>query len=1194
MITGGSMSAPPPPPRVLPFYCPICPTRYPTRKSLLEHLRSDPEETHKSLRFGACESPHYPELQQQGVLACPLGCGAYFNGGENSTSKPLEYHIARRNCQDRRPLAPSAELNGPYLATTIAGVNASLSAQARVARSAPHSVPPHSAAVEFCSQHPSFTPLHMRESGCLSAVAIPTPSLAALLPVATDLFNKAADTRGENLREAAWDALFLFPTLVLGPQKPGASSSSVRAEIASRLDLWSRGQLDVLATRARANIRPPSGRSKSQRAARRAAQLLRKNQFARAAALAGSLGVADATPDTIAGIPPLFPNPGIVDPQDLLDYYGPAAPPLEDPPSSVVTLELLRTVLATAPPLSSPHRDGWRNEHMSELAADPACGAALARVLTAVVTGDVPQKTADILSSATLIVLLKKDAAAMAALKQQQGADYRQPQRPIGMGTALVKAACNCALHMVKEAMESAVGPGQFAIETKGGCALLQWALQMAMEVKPALAGASLDAINAYGEIERECIEAAIRANPYLHSLLPLFELLYKKGEGVLWYYDENGKFVMGVKNKRGVRQGCVLGMFLFCITMGPVYDRLRAAVGEEGVLYAYCDDSYILAPVEQMATVFRTAPAIFSKVGLRLGYGPGKTELVLPKECSVEDFPYPLSDPSVPAPQVVAGFKSCLGVPRHFDNDPEFLHTALQSMGASHDRLLDLTEEVADEDPFAALRLLQVCGVQRFGHVLSAVPPPLAQAFARDRDEAVQATFATIQQGPPGDGSTHTLPVGAGGAGLTSLEAHSWGTYLGAFYRIAGPLQQRLTAMGGSTNRLLAAALHDPAASSSIAPWARTVCEAYNIGTQLQQSFTPAERYSADCIAPRGNTIFSAGDPASEVEDLPATIEVDPLPNLQECTGAPKGIRFIAAKIRKITEWRRFFDLHQRTQASDQPKLLTHAGHGSVTVLQSDTPLGQRASAEIARATIRRITGAHSLGRHKLTALQHCPQCGVQGGQTESLERHVIRCPNGGMRHLLHAGLVGIIKAILREAGVPDASIVLEARGLRAADSSRPGDVVALDFFADGRHLVVDAVMTTVYRNTVLKKVATVPGYAAKQAEDRKFLADKASSQPISAIHGGPHILVPFAVEDGGRLGAHAQALLRALATAALSKGRKPPFARGVEEMKHPMLVALWVRRWQQRISSWLHLSISRHAVRLLCPSLAAQDGHR
>ena len=83
------------------------------------------------------------------------------------------------------------------------------------------------------------------------------------------------------------------------------------------------------------------------------------------------------------------------------------------------------------------------------------------------------------------------------------------------------------------------------------------------MEVKPKLARASLDGINAYDEIERECIEAAIRANPYLHGLLPMFELMYKRGEGVLWYYDENGNFVMKARKKRGVRHDCVLGVFL-------------------------------------------------------------------------------------------------------------------------------------------------------------------------------------------------------------------------------------------------------------------------------------------------------------------------------------------------------------------------------------------------------------------------------------------------------------------------------------------------------------------------------------------------------------------------------------------------------------------------------------------------------
>ncbi len=106
------------------------------------------------------------------------------------------------------------------------------------------------------------------------------------------------------------------------------------------------------------------------------------------------------------------------------------------------------------------------------------------------------------------------------------------------------------------------------------------------------------------------------------------------------------------------------------------------------------------------------------------------------------------------------------------------------------------------------------------------------------------------------------------------------------------------------------------------------------------------------------------------------------------------------------------------------------------------------------------------------------------------------------------------------------------------------PGTLSSSTLFAEGHHLVIDVAVTTVYRKTILRHAFSIPGYAAKQAEDRKFLADLSSTQPIAAIHGGPHILVSFALEDGGRLGAHALTLLRALAIVALDKGRRPPFA--------------------------------------------------
>jgi len=102
------------------------------------------------------------------------------------------------------------------------------------------------------------------------------------------------------------------------------------------------------------------------------------------------------------------------------------------------------------------------------------------------------------------------------------------------------------------------------------------------------------------------------------------------------------------------------------------------------------------------------------------------------------------------------------------------------------------------------------------------------------------------------------------------------------------------------------------------------------------------------------------------------------------------------------------------------------------------------------------------------------------------------------------------------------------------------------LDSFAEGRPLVVDVVVNTVYRNTVFTNASAIHGYAAKQVEDGKFLADRVQSQPIVGIHGGTHVLVPFAMEDGGRLGAHALALLLALAIVKRDKEDTPPVLIG------------------------------------------------
>ena len=113
-------------------------------------------------------------------------------------------------------------------------------------------------------------------------------------------------------------------------------------------------------------------------------------------------------------------------------------------------------------------------------------------------------------------------------------------------------------------------------------------------------------------------------------------------------------------------------------------------------------------------------------------------------------------------------------------------------------------------------MRLLQVCGASRFGHVLYAVPPECTASFCEDRDATIAETLGVIQGTPVDPGqSTHALPVVAGGAGLSSLLASASSSYLGAFFRVAGPLTTRLDIMRGTTTSRAATLLADPIAVS-------------------------------------------------------------------------------------------------------------------------------------------------------------------------------------------------------------------------------------------------------------------------------------------------------------------------------------------------------------------------------------------
>ena len=111
---------------------------------------------------------------------------------------------------------------------------------------------------------------------------------------------------------------------------------------------------------------------------------------------------------------------------------------------------------------------------------------------------------------------------------------------------------------------------------------MVQWVLQVIMEVEPDMTRSCLDTSIAFGDLERPCIRASLEANVTLHLVIPLYDVLYTRGSGELWYYDDLGNFIVSVLCKRGIRQGCVLGTAILCVTIHPVYDSLLALLGSD------------------------------------------------------------------------------------------------------------------------------------------------------------------------------------------------------------------------------------------------------------------------------------------------------------------------------------------------------------------------------------------------------------------------------------------------------------------------------------------------------------------------------------------------------------------------------------------------------------------------------------
>jgi len=99
------------------------------------------------------------------------------------------------------------------------------------------------------------------------------------------------------------------------------------------------------------------------------------------------------------------------------------------------------------------------------------------------------------------------------------------------MNSTIPKIVANYIIAKVHPAIRVSAGAHHFAVNAKGGYEMIQWLLHVVMEAEPAYARACLDVSNAFGDLERPCIRAALEVDVALHPLIPLYDVLYTRGK---------------------------------------------------------------------------------------------------------------------------------------------------------------------------------------------------------------------------------------------------------------------------------------------------------------------------------------------------------------------------------------------------------------------------------------------------------------------------------------------------------------------------------------------------------------------------------------------------------------------------------------------------------------------------------------
>ena len=369
---------------------------------------------------------------------------------------------------------------------------------------------------------------------------------------------------------------------------------------------------------------------------------------------------------------------------------------------------------------ASPGHSGWTGEVIAIIAEDTDCLAGIATLTQDILNGRLDERAKPYILGSFLITVPKKNGSL----------------HPIAIGEAFYKLAGLFGLAPLDENIRKSLPRWQLGAAVPGGAELGATAIQLLLEdTSLKYAGISCDLKNAFNSRSRTAILSALYACPQLKSIWKISHWAYSS-PSPLWIRMEDGS-INTVKSSQGVRQGDILAMLLFALSMSdPVNEALLAT--PTVIPIGYADDINGVGPPREVTKFRNELQRIFRRENIIFN-----ADKDLFTYLHSDSSPLPRSVTAAVSPVVVAeGISKILGVP--IGQDDELISKFCVKQVEKHKPFFDvLTHPLLS--PQHAFLLLRLCGIPRMNYLARTVYPGRLSAATAVFDKLAMGAAANV-----------------------------------------------------------------------------------------------------------------------------------------------------------------------------------------------------------------------------------------------------------------------------------------------------------------------------------------------------------------------------------------------------------------------------------------------------------------